>query len=122
MACACHLVVSRILNILRGIVPNDGNSFVILRYSGILATFSALFFTSIQTKHCQAAVVSSQVGVILVVISSGIIFCYRIFAIWHGVKIVYALIGFMYFIMVGCWVGDLSFTPSPNWAYWMVTA
>ncbi|GLB43620.1 hypothetical protein LshimejAT787_1401320 [Lyophyllum shimeji] len=78
--------------------------FVILRYSGIVATFPSLFFTSIQSQHCQAAVVTSQVGAVLVVASSGIIFCYRVFAIWSGVKIVQAAVGLMFLVMLGCWV------------------
>jgi hypothetical protein len=79
-------------------------SFVILRYSGILATLPSLFFTSIQSQHCQVAVVTSQVGAVLVVASSGAIFCYRVFAIWNGVKPVQIAIGIMYIGMLGCWV------------------
>ncbi|KAF8079202.1 hypothetical protein FPV67DRAFT_1403224 [Lyophyllum atratum] len=78
--------------------------FVILRYSGIVATFPSLFFTSIQSQHCQAAVVTSQVGAVLVVASSGAIFCYRVFAIWNGVKVVQAAVTFMFLAMMGCWI------------------
>ncbi|KAG5643502.1 hypothetical protein DXG03_000743 [Asterophora parasitica] len=78
--------------------------FVILRYSGILATLPSLFFTSIQSQHCQVAVVTSQVGVVLVVASSGGIFCYRVFAIWNGSKIVKAAVSFMFLVMLGCWI------------------
>ncbi|KAG6811267.1 hypothetical protein H0H92_008260 [Tricholoma furcatifolium] len=78
--------------------------FVVLRYSGILATLPSLFFTSIQSQHCQVAVVTSQVGAVLVVASSGIIFCYRVFAIWSGVKIVQFAVSFMFLLMLGCWI------------------
>ncbi|KAG6853540.1 hypothetical protein C0991_003397 [Blastosporella zonata] len=78
--------------------------FVILRYSGILATLPSLFFTSIQSQHCQVAVVTSQVGAVLVVASSGGIFCYRVFAIWSGVRIVQAAVAFMFLVMLGCWI------------------
>ncbi|KAF9469576.1 hypothetical protein BDZ94DRAFT_1303277 [Collybia nuda] len=78
--------------------------FVILRYSGILATLPSLFFTSIQSQHCQVAVVTSQVGAVLVVASSGAIFCYRVFAIWNSVKLVQVTVGIMYLIMLGCWI------------------
>jgi len=78
--------------------------FIILRYSGILATLPSLFFTSVQSQHCQVAVVTSQVGAVLVVASSGAIFCYRVFAIWGSVKIVQAFVGLMYFGMIGCWI------------------
>ncbi|KAF5385015.1 hypothetical protein D9615_001025 [Tricholomella constricta] len=78
--------------------------FIILRYSGILATLPSLFFTSIQSQHCQAAVVTSQVGAVLVVLSSGVIFCYRVFAIWNGSRIVQAAVSFMFLAMITCWV------------------
>lgn len=47
---------------------------------------------------------TSQVGAVLVVASSGGIFCYRVFAIWNGVKLVQAAVGVMYLAMLGCWV------------------
>lgn len=78
--------------------------FLILRYSGILASVPSLFFTSVQSRHCQVAVVAGQVGVILAVASSGMIFCYRVFAIWNGVRIVTGLVSVMYLIMLGCWI------------------
>ena len=64
----------------------------------------SLFFTSIQAKNCQLAVVFSQVGVVLVVASSGIIFCYRVVTIWNGSKYVYAVVSVFYLGMLGCWV------------------
>lgn len=83
------------------------HSFIILRYSGILATLPSLFFTSVQSQHCQLAVTLSQVGVVLVVGASGVIFCYRVFAIWNGNKIIYAFVGFMYCAMLSCWVSEI---------------
>ena len=79
-------------------------SFIILRYSGILATLPALFFTSVQSQHCQFAASISQAGVVLAVGASGVIFSYRVFAIWSGNKIVYALVSFMFLLMIACWV------------------
>jgi hypothetical protein len=78
--------------------------FIILRYAGILATLPSLWFTSIQSNHCQAAVIISQVGVILVVASSGIIFGYRVAAIWKGNRLVCVSVTTLYVTMVGCWV------------------
>lgn len=92
------------------------NSFVILRYSGIIATFPSLFFTSVQSQHCQVAVVVSQVGVVLVVASSGIIFCYRIFAIWNGVRAVQFGVTFMFLVMMSCWVNGILLV---IWFYWL---
>ena len=78
--------------------------FILLRYSAILATLSSLFFTSVQIGHCQAAVVLSTLGACLVVFSSGAIFSFRIFAIWHGNRAVYALVVFVFTLMMACWV------------------
>ncbi|TCD62092.1 hypothetical protein EIP91_007492 [Steccherinum ochraceum] len=78
--------------------------FVLLRYAGILATLPSLFFTSVQSDHCQAAVVISQVGAVLAVASSGAIFCFRVFVIWSGNNVVRAIVAFMYCLMMGCWI------------------
>ncbi|KAF8528597.1 hypothetical protein JB92DRAFT_2697292 [Gautieria morchelliformis] len=83
-------------------------AFVLLRYSGILAMFPSLFLASIQNKHCHAAVMSSQVGGVLVVASSGVIFSFRVFSMWSGNRAVYAVVGFMYVSMVGCWCAVVS--------------
>ncbi|KIP03656.1 hypothetical protein PHLGIDRAFT_121400 [Phlebiopsis gigantea 11061_1 CR5-6] len=78
--------------------------FILLRYSGILATLSSLFFTSVQIGHCQSAVVASTLGACLVVFSSGAIFSFRIFAIWHGNRIVYAIVVLAFALMMACWI------------------
>ena len=79
--------------------------FITLRYSGIIATFPSLFFTAIQSSHCKLAVGLSQTGAVLVVASSGVIFVYRLSAIWNGNQIVFATVMFFYACMVGSWVG-----------------
>jgi len=79
-------------------------SFLVLRYSGILSAFAALFYTAIQSDHCQTAVAVSQLGAVLVVTSSGIIFGYRVSAMWEGHKAVNLLVGFMYLFMITAWV------------------
>jgi len=79
-------------------------SFLVLRYSGILSAFAALFYTAIQSDHCQTAVAISQLGAVLVVTSSGIIFGYRVSAMWEGHKAVNLLVGFMYLFMITAWV------------------
>ncbi|KAI0635110.1 hypothetical protein C8Q77DRAFT_1217046 [Trametes polyzona] len=78
--------------------------FILLRYSGILATLPSLFFTSVQSQHCQSAVIISQVGAVLAVFSSGAIFCLRVFAIWHGNRAVYALVAVVFAAMMGSWL------------------
>ena len=46
----------------------------------------------------------AQVGFNLVTASAGILFAYRVFAMWNRHRVVYAVVGFFYFVMVGCWV------------------
>ena len=58
-----------------------------------------------QSQHCDVAVALSQVGSVLAVASSGIIFGYRVTAIWNGNTIIKIVVGIFYVIMVGCWVG-----------------
>ncbi|KAH8119477.1 hypothetical protein DFH11DRAFT_448323 [Phellopilus nigrolimitatus] len=78
--------------------------FVILRYSGLLAMIPSLFFSSVQTNHCVAAVVLTQVGAILAVASSGIIFCYRVFAIWSNNRRIVIVVLLAYTFMLVCWI------------------
>ena len=82
--------------------------FIVVRYAGLLAAFPSLFFIAIQSQHCKVAMDSSQAGVVLVVASSGIIFGYRVSAIWNANKIVIAIVGFFYICMVASWVGVQS--------------
>lgn len=84
-------------------------SFIILRYAGILATLPSLFFTSVQSDHCQVAVVVSQVGAVLAVAASGAIFCFRVFVMWSGNNIVRGIVTFMYCGMLACWVSQCSY-------------
>lgn len=78
--------------------------FILLRYSGILATLPSLFFTSVQSQHCLAAVILSTLGAVLVVFSSGAIFAFRIFAIWSGNRLVQGLVIFVFLFMMSCWI------------------
>lgn len=83
-------------------------AFVILRYAGILALLPGLWFTSVQSDHCQLAASLSQAGVVLVTACSGIIFCYRIAAIWHNNRLVYGIVGTLYLGMIGCWIATAT--------------
>ena len=77
---------------------------MVLRYSAVLAFIPSLFFTSLQSGHCQLAASLSQAGAVLVTGSAGIIFAYRVFAIWRHNKFVVALVATLYLLMVSCWV------------------
>ncbi|KAI9063692.1 hypothetical protein FKP32DRAFT_1571493, partial [Trametes sanguinea] len=78
--------------------------FILLRYSGILATLPSLFFTSVQSQHCQVAVILSQIGAVLAVFSSGALFSFRVYAMWYGSKAITALVAFVYATMIACWI------------------
>ncbi|KAH9487382.1 hypothetical protein JR316_0001457 [Psilocybe cubensis] len=79
-------------------------AFMVLRYAGILALFPGLFFTSIQNDHCQVTASVSQVGVILVTGSAGVIFAYRVFAIWRFNKFVVGGVSFLWVFTVASWI------------------
>ncbi|OSD07964.1 hypothetical protein PYCCODRAFT_1430150 [Trametes coccinea BRFM310] len=78
--------------------------FILLRYSGILATLPSLFFTSVQSQHCQVAVILSQIGAVLAVFSSGALFSFRVYAMWYGSKAITALVALVYATMIACWI------------------
>lgn len=78
--------------------------FIVLRYSAFLATFPALFLTYIANNHCQTAFIFTQVGIVLVVASSGIVFAFYALAVWDNNIIISSILVTLYAIMVGCWV------------------
>ncbi|EIN06478.1 hypothetical protein PUNSTDRAFT_145066 [Punctularia strigosozonata HHB-11173 SS5] len=79
-------------------------AFIVLRYSAFLATLPSLFFTSIQSQHCQTAVIASQVGAVLVVAASGVIFSNRVVAIWGNSKFIIAVTVVAWLGLIGCWI------------------
>ncbi|EIN08713.1 hypothetical protein PUNSTDRAFT_133899 [Punctularia strigosozonata HHB-11173 SS5] len=79
-------------------------AFVVLRYSVFVAMVPSVFFTSLQTRFCQLTVTLSELGLVLVVASSGVIFANRVVAIWGGSRGVTLLVGCLYVAMVVCWV------------------
>jgi hypothetical protein len=83
-------------------------SFLILRYGTFVAMIPSLWFTTLQTSSCQLVVTLSEVGVVLIAASSGIIFANRVVAIWAVDMKIAALVGTLYTAMVTCWVSTLS--------------
>lgn len=83
-----------------------------LRYSPFVVTVASLFFTLLQTKHCQTAVTVSEAGVVAVSLSSGFIFAYRVIAIWAGNKIVTGIVSVLYLMMTACWVSSCHRFPN----------
>lgn len=89
--------------------------FIALRFSGIGAAFAALFFTSIQTNSCQAAVSINSVCMVVAVTSSGVIFTLRTIDIWGNSKLVSAVAGSFLLFVITCWVSlpRAFFAPTP---------
>jgi hypothetical protein len=78
--------------------------FLALRYGGILATLPVLFLSATQTNSCQAAASLSQVGVVVVVTSSALIFTCRTRLLWSNNRVLGVALGGMLIIMTGAWV------------------
>ncbi|KAF5359582.1 hypothetical protein D9756_003164 [Leucocoprinus leucothites] len=78
--------------------------FIVLRYSGIIASLPSLFFTAAQSDFCQAAISASAAGAVLTVASSGAIFWYRVRALWNGSVLVSVITGVFYVVMLACWI------------------
>jgi hypothetical protein len=108
LAAAGHLGVSVVSVVAESGRRTDADnvtlSFILLRYSAIFGTFTSLFFTSIQSTHCDLAVRIGSFAIAVSVASAGCIFSYRVFALWKGNKLVYGIIGLAYAIMLACWV------------------
>jgi hypothetical protein len=83
-------------------------AFVVLRYASIAALVSALFFTSAQSTNCGFTVRFSSFMVALVVAAAGVIFAYRVLALWKGNKTVYAVLGLFYLVNVGAWMATAA--------------
>ncbi|KAJ7064289.1 hypothetical protein C8F01DRAFT_1081623 [Mycena amicta] len=82
-------------------------AFLVLRYSSILATLPTIFLSAISTQNisCQTAASLSQAGMILVVISTAIIFTFRTAQLWaHNRKrsVLLASLGGLVLVVVGC--------------------
>jgi hypothetical protein len=65
-----------------------------------------------QSDYCQTAVIISQLGNVLINMSAGIIFGYRVSALWGGNKAVKLVVGLMYIFMVTSWVFLLYSDPA----------
>lgn len=78
--------------------------FIVLRYAGILATLTSLFYTAVQTRHCEVAVLTSQSGAALVNAAAGIVFVYRVTAAWGDNILVYSVLSFFWVLQLGAWV------------------
>ncbi|KAF8521780.1 hypothetical protein BU17DRAFT_87685 [Hysterangium stoloniferum] len=77
-------------------------SFILLRYSGILAILPALIFMTLNTSHCRSILILNQIGSLLVTAFSGVIFGLRTIAMWNNNKMVTSVVGFLYILMIAC--------------------
>ncbi|KAJ7306279.1 hypothetical protein DFH08DRAFT_720772, partial [Mycena albidolilacea] len=78
--------------------------FLALRYGSILATFPVLFLSTAENVHCQVAASFTQVGVVLVVASSGIIFAIRTSLLWSDDWNVRGALSGLLGIVTVCWI------------------
>lgn len=79
-------------------------SFLALRYGGILATLPVLFLSTAENIHCQAAASLTQVGLVLVVTSSGIIFAFRTSLLWSDNWNIRGALSGLVVVVTVCWV------------------
>ncbi|KAJ7819687.1 hypothetical protein B0H14DRAFT_3876556 [Mycena olivaceomarginata] len=78
--------------------------FLALRYGGILATLPVLFLSTAENIHCQAAASLTQVGLVLVVTSSGIIFIFRTSLLWSDDWNVRGALSGLMLVVTGGWI------------------
>ncbi|KAJ7819690.1 hypothetical protein B0H14DRAFT_3736988 [Mycena olivaceomarginata] len=79
-------------------------SFLALRYGGILATLPVLFLSTAENIHCQAAASLTQVGLVLVVTSSGIIFAFRTSLLWSDNWNIRGALSGLVVVVTVCWI------------------
>ncbi|KAF7357115.1 hypothetical protein MSAN_01305600 [Mycena sanguinolenta] len=92
-------------------------AFLTLRYGGILATFPVVFLSAIKTNNCQVAASLSQAGVVLVVVSSAMIFTFRTSLFWADNRMIRGTLVVLFVIMMGCWTAlatQYRATPGPT--------
>lgn len=94
--------------------PNLHIRFLALRYGSILATFPVLFLSTAENVHCQVAASFTQVGVVLVVASSGIIFAIRTSLLWSDDWNVRGALSGLLGIVTVCWVCTFRLSQSHN--------
>jgi hypothetical protein len=80
----------------------------VLRYATFVSIVPALWFTTLQTQSCQLTVSLAEIGIVLVVASSGIIFANRVIAVWGASAKIAVLIGVLYLAMTAIWVNMLT--------------
>ncbi|KAF7303953.1 hypothetical protein MIND_00626000 [Mycena indigotica] len=82
-------------------------AFIFLRYSSILATLPNVFLGAVSNISCQTAASLSQAGMILVVVSTAIIFTFRTAQLWaHNGKrnTLLMSLGGLILVVIGCCV------------------
>ncbi|KAJ7277480.1 hypothetical protein C8J57DRAFT_186074 [Mycena rebaudengoi] len=79
-------------------------AFLMLRYGGVLATLPALFISAIETPSCQFAASLSQAGIILVILSSGIMFAFRLCLLWKNQRAIQCILGVTLVCIGACWI------------------
>ncbi|KAF9481502.1 hypothetical protein BDN70DRAFT_930858 [Pholiota conissans] len=62
-------------------------AFILLRYSAILSSLCSILYSSVKINGCQIALSVGQAASVIVVASSGVLFCCRVGAMWDYKKV-----------------------------------
>ncbi|KAJ7681290.1 hypothetical protein B0H17DRAFT_1205958 [Mycena rosella] len=96
-------------------------AFLALRYGAILATLPTLLITVVPTSNCQAAASISQVGNIVVLTCSAIIFTFRTSLLWPKSRLISLVLGALLVATTTCCIVVATqyqaiFVPGPSFA------
>ncbi|KAF8968506.1 hypothetical protein BDZ97DRAFT_1798778 [Flammula alnicola] len=79
-------------------------AFILLRYSAIVSAVSGILYSSVRIHDCQLALSIGQAASVIVVASSGVLFCCRVGSLWDYQRIPLAVSVIPCFIMTSAWV------------------
>lgn len=83
-------------------------AFVILRYSIFLAFLPPIWLTVIGSQHCDLMAQLSMAGLVLTTASAGLIFFFRVDALFLGALSIRVTVGVLYVFLVGCWIASAT--------------
>ncbi|KAF8175797.1 hypothetical protein BJ912DRAFT_988201 [Pholiota molesta] len=79
-------------------------AFILLRYSSIVSALCSILYSSVKIHSCQIALSIGQAASVVVVASSGILFCCRLEVMWDYRRIPLAIYSTTSIIMTLSWV------------------
>ncbi|KAF8183688.1 hypothetical protein BJ912DRAFT_976149 [Pholiota molesta] len=79
-------------------------AFILLRYSSIVSALCSILYSSVKIHSCQIALSIGQAASVVVVASSGILFCCRLEVMWDYRRIPLAIYSTTSIIMTLSWI------------------